>query len=265
MPPVTTEGSQLDPQLLEQVWYWRAFMSNDDVQHVVVENPEAYTLQFMEDGRVAIQADCNNAGGDFVQQDSSLSFGMMQVTAQYCGDQSLDMDYMGYLNDVVTYVIEDGVLHLNLKMDAGNVVFTKAADSPLPLLADLQPGAFSLVGPVWYWQGFQSMSDAVDETIVANPEDYFFRLNPDGTAQIQADCNSGFSNYTSDDGSLAFEAIAITEMACPEGSLGNEFVFNLSYAATYVYEDGLLYLNLAMDAGDMIFSTSPEPVALPFE
>ncbi len=137
--------------------------------------------------------------------------------------------------------------------------------SQLPLLADLQPEAFSLVGPVWYWQGFQSMSDAVDETIVAYPGDYSFRLNPDGTAKIQADCNSGFSNYTSGDGSLAFEAIAITEMACPQGSLGNEFVFNLSYAATYVYEDGLLYLNLAMDAGDMIFSTSPEPVVLPFD
>jgi heat shock protein HslJ len=259
-PPV---NNLLDPDLLGQVWYWRAFLSNDDNHHVVIKNPEAYTVQFMEDGFVTFQADCNNAGGEFIQQDSSLSFGMLEITAQYCGADSFDMDYMGYLHDVVTYIIEEDVLYLNLKMDAGDMVFTAAADTPLPLLANLQPDPFSLVGPVWYWQGLQSMDD-IHHIIVPDPTNYSFQLNPDGSVQIQADCNTGFSTYTLADSSLVFEPIVTTKVGCPPDSLGTEFVSNLEYVMTYVFEDGLLYLNLAMDGGNLIFSTTPEPVTLPF-
>lgn len=266
--PIVVEPTPLtaiDPNLTGQVWYWRAFLSNDDIHHTLVDFSENYTIEFLEDGSVTIQADCNRAGTHFIQQDSSLDFDEIEMTAQYCGDDSLDTLLIGYLTDVVTYVMEDDVLHLNLKMDAGNMVFTQAVDTPLPLLADLQPDGLSHVGPVWYWQAFQSMSDEIGRSVIADPENYTFQLNPDGTAQIQADCNSGFSSYTSDGSSLTFGSIALTKMACPAGSLENKFVSNLEYVVTYVFEDGLLYLNLAIDAGDMIFSTTPEPIALPFE
>ena len=100
---------------------------------------------------------------------------------------------------------------------------------------------------------------------INDPENYSLFLNPDGSVQIQADCNSGFSSYTSAESAVDFDNIGVTKMACGPDSLGDTFVMHIGYTATYVMQDGILYLNLAMDGGNPIFSSTTDPINLPFE
>ena len=44
-------------------------------------------------------------------------------TLAACGEDSLDQVYLQRLGDTATFVLADGKLHLNLKADAGNMVF----------------------------------------------------------------------------------------------------------------------------------------------
>ena len=46
-----------------------------------------------------------------------------------CEPGSLYDDYVTRLGDVVTYIFHGDMLILNLKMDAGNMVFTQSRDS----------------------------------------------------------------------------------------------------------------------------------------
>jgi heat shock protein HslJ len=56
------------------------------------------------------------------------------------------------------------------------------------------------------------------------------------------------------DGSLTIEAATLTRMACPPGSLSNEYVARLNEVASYVIDGGQLFLNLKMDSGNMVFA-----------
>jgi heat shock protein HslJ len=56
---------------------------------------------------------------------------------------------------------------------------------------------------------------------------------PDGTVAIQADCNRVGGTYTLDGSGIAIELGPSTMAACPEGSLGNQSVANLSAASSY--------------------------------
>jgi hypothetical protein len=55
IPPVTESAHSLT----QGVWLWARTQYGDDTV-VVSANPDAYTLAFMDDGRVAIRADCNS-------------------------------------------------------------------------------------------------------------------------------------------------------------------------------------------------------------
>jgi len=59
------------------VWQWQEFQSSDDTV-VKPENPEAYTLEFLADGTLAVGADCNRATGTYTVDGSLL---ILEVTA----------------------------------------------------------------------------------------------------------------------------------------------------------------------------------------
>jgi heat shock protein HslJ len=52
-----------------------------------------------------------------------LTLELEAITRAICGPDSLSDDYIAYLGDVASYVIENGKLYLNLKADAGNMLF----------------------------------------------------------------------------------------------------------------------------------------------
>jgi len=122
-----SDGSaSAQPELLNTVWQWQEYQDQADVNNITVGEPEKYTLQLLADGTYQLQADCNKGQGSYTLEGSSLTLQPGPMTMAACGPESQDADFLTKLFDVVTYVIEDGKLFLNLKMDAGNMVFGAA-------------------------------------------------------------------------------------------------------------------------------------------
>ena len=84
----------------------------------------------MPDGTYAIQADCNSGSGAYTITGTSITIQPAETTLIACPEDSLDGEFMRLLDDVVTFVLtDDGMLYMNLMMDAGNMVFAPADDS----------------------------------------------------------------------------------------------------------------------------------------
>jgi heat shock protein HslJ len=105
------------------VWQWSEFQSSDETV-VKPENPEAYTLEFLPDGKLAAQADCNRAMGTYTVDGSLITLEVLGMTKAACPPGSLSDQYIEYLNNVVSYVFQDGDLYLALKFDSGILKFT---------------------------------------------------------------------------------------------------------------------------------------------
>ena len=127
---------------------------------------------------------------------------------------------------------------------------------PAPMAA--QPPAAApasspqLVGPVWQWQ--QTQMNNGDLFTPDNPANYTVQFMADGAAAIQADCNTVRATYTITDTRISLAMGASTLMACPEGSLGDQFVSNLSNTTLFFFQEGNLFIDLMFDSGTMSFS-----------
>ena len=114
-------------------------------------------------------------------------------------------------------------------------------------------GKNEIVGPTWQWEAFQDTAD-INNITVPDPENYTLTLNKDGTASIQADCNQVTWAYELDESRLSFDTTGPATLAmCAEDSLDQQFLERLGHTATFVIEDGVLYLNLWADAGNLVF------------
>jgi heat shock protein HslJ len=89
------------------------------------ENPAAYTLEFLPDGKLAVGADCNRAMGASTADGSQLTLQAAAMTRAACPPGSLSDQYLEYLNGVVSYVFQDGDLFLALKYDSGIMKFSR--------------------------------------------------------------------------------------------------------------------------------------------
>lgn len=108
-------------------WEWQEFQDTADVNNITVSDPHKYTLTLQPDGTASILADCNQVSWTYTLEGSSLKFETLgPSTMAYCGDDSLDQEYLKRLGATATYVLADGKLHLNLMYDSGNVVFAPA-------------------------------------------------------------------------------------------------------------------------------------------
>jgi len=114
-------------------------------------------------------------------------------------------------------------------------------------------GNSEVVGTTWQWEAFQDTA-GINDIKVSDPEKYTLTLNQDGTANIQADCNQVTWAYELDGSQLSFDTTGPSTLAmCAEDSLDQQFLERLGQTATFVIEDGILYLNLWADAGNLVF------------
>lgn len=131
---IDSEGSELlafraksepktSDELVGQVWQWLQYEDSAGINDILVDDPPKYTLELLLDGTYQIRADCNQGGGSYQLDGSSLTLMPGPMTMAECGPDSLYSEFVARLGEVVTYVLEDGKLYLNLKMDAGNMVF----------------------------------------------------------------------------------------------------------------------------------------------
>ncbi len=65
-----------------------------------IPDPKNYTVRFGADGRLSARADCNNCTGTYEVSGNLLSISeILACTRAYCGEDSLDMEYIHALTN----------------------------------------------------------------------------------------------------------------------------------------------------------------------
>lgn len=242
------ESIPLDMQMLTgTTWAWMAF--TDPTQQFVVDAPQNYTLDFQADGSLVVVADCNNAMGTYTIDGSSLSIAMGPMTMAACPPGSLSDDFVRYLGSAAIFFFEEGKLFIDLTADGGTMTFAPADN----IMADDGEGAIdgALTANPWHWVAF---TDPAQQFDVDDPVSYTLTFQEDGTVNIQADCNSAIGSYMQDGSSISIEVGPMTMAACPPGSLSDDFVKYLGFAAIYFFEESDLFIDLMADGGTMRLS-----------
>jgi heat shock protein HslJ len=81
------------------VWQWVNVTNQTTGEISSVPNPESYTITFNEDGTMNGKADCNNFSGTY-SQENGFTVKVETSTMAYCGDGSLDQQYLTLLGNV---------------------------------------------------------------------------------------------------------------------------------------------------------------------
>jgi len=114
-------------ELIGTTWQWVQTVYGDD-SVVAATDPSRYTLLFDETGQVAVRLDCNGGGGQYTVEGPSLLFGALVSTLVACPEDSQATVFAKDLAEVYSYMIEDGRLHLSLKLDSGIMEFVPAEE-----------------------------------------------------------------------------------------------------------------------------------------
>lgn len=228
--------------LTGRVWELQDIQFNDG-RRLVAEPPEHYTVEFMDDGSMAVRADCNRGRSSFNEPEPGrLSVAPIATTMAACPEGSIGSDFTQALGNANLFFFRDGQLFIDLMFDSGTMRFREAA-------------APSLMGSVWKLQQIQ-MNDG-SQTVPNAPENYTIEFMGDGSVVVQADCNRGRGSFASaNDNRLSITGVATTRMACPEGSADAAFLRGLDSANSYFFRDGQLIIELMYDSGSMIFSAN---------
>jgi heat shock protein HslJ len=236
--------ASLSPDLVGKMWYWQSYMDTAGINNILVGDPAKYTLIFLPDGTYWILADCNSGSGRYIVDGNSLTLEPGPITLAACGPESLDAPYLAKLGDVVSFVLEDGKLFLNLKMDVGDMVFG----------SDTTGAAASLEGMLWKLDSYVNSQGALVGVL---PDTEVTAEFQDGQVAGSAGCNSYFGTYESDGRSLTLGAIGMTEMYCaPEALMDQEgaYLVALESAASYQIADGRL--QIANAGGEIVLTFS---------
>ena len=123
-----------------------------------------------------------------------------------------------------------------------------------------------IVGPVYYWIRTEKADGSRIE--VPNPSYYTTTFSKEGTLAGVADCNNYTGNFTAQGGELGngpmtIEILATTLAACPEGSLGQEFVTSLANVEGFAILGTELYLTQKDNLGNLVFSLEAVAIAIP--
>lgn len=94
-------------QITANPWQWTAGY-NSGAQVVPVENPAAYTITFGEDGAVAIQADCNQAQGEYILADGAITITLGPATMAACPDGGQGEQFLQLLAAAVSVEMQNG-------------------------------------------------------------------------------------------------------------------------------------------------------------
>lgn len=126
--------------------------------------------------------------------------------------------------------------------------------TPPPGLTQTAGAELQLTGTVWTWTG--SLFNDGKRWTPNDPNTYHIEFTPQGTVSVRADCNRVAGTYTIDGNRLTITLGPSTLVACPPGSLGNEYVRQLGMVTSYLFHGGHLVLEFKFDSGTMTFAPS---------
>ena len=260
--PAPAEASTETAQMpgLEGTEWQLVSMRNQDGKMADVLADAPITLAFA-DGRAAGSAGCNRyftsyeVDGDHLKLDDKIGTTMMACPAPV---MEQEQNYLSLLPQTATFDFAEGKLTLIDADGEALLVFEAPTTGASP------EEELNLVGPVWEWQRTEMSNDTT--ITVTNPVSYTVQFKDDGTVLVKADCKQAVGNFSDENGSLSIELGPTTMNICSDDSLSEEFLKELSYAATYVFdEDGNLVINMQMDGGNIIFAPAEEMATAPAE
>ena len=82
-------------------WQWLRVKNRATNTTTTVPNPENYTIIFRTDGTFTGKADCNNISGTY-SQEGGFTIKLGPSTQAYCGEASMDQQYIQLLSSIVT-------------------------------------------------------------------------------------------------------------------------------------------------------------------
>lgn len=111
-------------------WQWNSVTNQTTKETVTVPNPENYTIVFNEDGTLNGKADCNTFNGTYSQA-NGFSIKLGATTMAYCGEASLDQQYLQLLGSVAAGG-PDGQGNLALETAGGEqrMIFKNGGTAP---------------------------------------------------------------------------------------------------------------------------------------
>ncbi|MFL7838055.1 MAG: serine hydrolase [Candidatus Promineifilaceae bacterium] len=116
-------------------WQFEQFSSTaGGAFHASPDFEETNSVQFFEDGRVAVIAGCNSGGGTYAAVDELINIQAMNQTQAVCEGPSLGKQFLQWLNEAVAYEIAGNSLSLVLPGDSGVV---ELVGGELPSYGDL--------------------------------------------------------------------------------------------------------------------------------
>lgn len=251
--------------LVGTVWEWAALIKIKPATQSVVPDPASYTATFQADGQILIKADCNNALATYTLEGDALTIQLGPVTRAACPPGSLSAEFLTALSKVSGYMIDGGDLILRLGASDGSMIFRNggpaettpaAAATEAPAGAAAEAGTPQLVGPTWQWEEFLDVATGAKNMKIADPAKYSVTFLPNGTAEMQADCNRAAGTYKVDGASITIDVGPVTLAACGPDSLGEQFLVALTSAGTYMFVEGKLAIDLQADSGRMVFGAA---------
>jgi heat shock protein HslJ len=81
------------------VWQWTSVTEKSTSKTTTVPKPENYTIIFNTDGTITGKADCNSFTGIW-SQENGFTIKLGASTMAFCGDASLDQQYLHLLSNV---------------------------------------------------------------------------------------------------------------------------------------------------------------------
>ena len=258
IPTATEEAVQAIPvdDILDISWQWKDLIESEPASQSVVPNPENYTIIFRADGSIEITADCNQVQGTYTQQGSVLIISLGPATMAACGEDSLDQQFLSFIDLVNTF----GMLGGDLKL-AGETFSMGFTDGGVSQVERTNPD--DLLDKMWTWERHFIPETNLEERI-EDPNSYTLTFNQDSTYSYKADCNLGSGNYTAtESGQIQFEAGPLTLAECGPDSRYQDMLNTLGEAQEYKFEDnGQVLVLIQPDGGPMDYyrEAEPEPV-----
>ena len=179
VPTQPAAPSATSPSLTQGVWLWIRTEYSDD-STLRSPDPNAYTLAFMDDGRLTIEADCNTVMTTYILSGSALTIQPGAATLVACPPGSQDTVFLRDVMQVVTYAFDGPQLVLNLRLDSGNMIFSPQSPT-------------ALTGPTWRVTSYNNGVGGVVTTAAGTQVSMMF--GSDGTVHRSTGCNTFNATY----------------------------------------------------------------------
>ena len=113
----------LEPDITSIVWKLERLNDKGDLHNIVIDDPDKYTLMLLPNGAYQVKADCNRMLGQYTLEGKHIKIAPGPATLAECPPGSSYAEYLRRLNKVVSFILHENKLVLNLIMDVGNMVF----------------------------------------------------------------------------------------------------------------------------------------------